>query len=223
MGLLSLMARLRLLVPKCFSSDLRLQWVPGILLFLLRQLLNGRNSLYSHYCVSQGGSFTCNSKYRRRIYSLTHFGKCVVHLKKRKITIQLTCDTPETEAQVCSRMLTYAHVCSRMLTYADVCSRVMEAQVQGDIAVHNRTTSLPAITVHPEGARQCRKGTHSRVHTHSETLDIFQAIQRLSDADIFVGKFSSGVSRLIAELGCARGRFLHKPVSVDRQWGTTCP
>ena len=95
--------------------------------------------------------------------------------------------------------------------------------MQADIGVHNRTSSLAAITVHPEGARQRRKGTHSRVHTHSETLDIFQAIQRLSDADIFVGKFSSGVSRLIAELGCARGRFLHKPVSVDRQWGTTCP
>ncbi len=52
MGLLSLMARLRLLVPKCFSSGLRLQWVPGIFLFLLRQLLNGRNPLYLHYCVS---------------------------------------------------------------------------------------------------------------------------------------------------------------------------
>ena len=29
--------------------------------------------------------------------------------------------------------------------------------------------------------------------------------------------------RLIAELGCASGRFLHMPVSVDRKWGVTTP
>ena len=53
MVLVSLMARVRLLVPKCcFISGLHLQWVPGIFLFLMRQLLNVRNPLYSHYCVS---------------------------------------------------------------------------------------------------------------------------------------------------------------------------
>ena len=52
MVLVSLMARVRLLVPKCcFISGLRLQWVPGIFLFLMWQLLNSRNPLYSHYCV----------------------------------------------------------------------------------------------------------------------------------------------------------------------------
>jgi hypothetical protein len=44
MVLVSLMARVRFLVPKCcFISGLLLQWVPGIFLFLMRQLLNARN------------------------------------------------------------------------------------------------------------------------------------------------------------------------------------
>lgn len=111
------------------------------------------------------------------------------------VAVFVACDTPETDSQVLSQM-----------------------------ARHNRSGAAAGrIVVHLEDARQRRKGTHSRTHTHAETRDIFEAIQRLTDADMFVGKFSSGVSRLIAELGCARGRFRHKPVSVDRQWGTTCP
>ncbi len=102
-------------------------------------------------------------------------------------------------------------------------SAATEAQVRADIEAHNKQNGSMPIHVLFEDAKQRRPGTHSRTHTHAEVLDIFSAIQRLADADIFVGKFSSGVSRLIAELGCARGRFRHKPVSVDRQWGTTCP
>ncbi len=32
-----------------------------------------------------------------------------------------------------------------------------------------------------------------------------------------------GGGRLIAELGCATGRLLHAPISVDRKWGVTTP
>ncbi len=55
MVLVSLMTRVRFLVPKCcFISGLHLQWGPGIVLFLMRQLLNARNPLFSHLRTIQG-------------------------------------------------------------------------------------------------------------------------------------------------------------------------
>ena len=110
------------------------------------------------------------------------------------ISVFVACDTPATETEAWKLLRT-----------------------------HNETWPGAPVEVSFEGARQRRQGTHSRRHTHLETMEIFAALERLADADIFVGKFSSGVSRLIAELGCVRGRFRLKPVSVDRQWGTTCP
>eukprot|EP00960_Hanusia_phi_P057298 763522-Hanusia_phi.AAC.2 len=97
-----------------------------------------------------------------------------------------------------------------------------ELEVLQHIQAHN-AKSFFKIRVFREEGRMRRKGSHSRAHRHEEVVDIFHVVSRLVDADVFIGKFSSGVSRLIAELGCVAGRFRINPVSVDRRWGTTTP
>ncbi|EKX36743.1 hypothetical protein GUITHDRAFT_145490 [Guillardia theta CCMP2712] len=111
----------------------------------------------------------------------------------REISLFLATDTPETETEV--------------IRY---------------IAAHNAKSAVK-IRVFREEGRMRRRGTHSRAHGHEEIVDIFHVISRLVDSDVFIGKFSSGVSRLIAELGCVSGHFKIMPVSVDRRWGTTTP
>mmetsp|Transcript_31867 Transcript_31867/g.49819 ORF Transcript_31867/g.49819 Transcript_31867/m.49819 type:complete len:215 (+) Transcript_31867:99-743(+) len=93
------------------------------------------------------------------------------------VSLYLATDTPETEAEVLKAIKAHNKRSSCLMT----CRRALHL--------------CPKSMAQP---------LNSRTHSHQETVEIFQAIGRLWDSDIFIGKFSSGVSRLIAELGCVK-------------------